>query len=287
MDNQTQDNTALSKEDFERFREFFYEKTGILFDESKRYFVDRRIIERMKATGYDNFKSYFIAIKYDITGKELQNLINALTVNETYFFREEYQFQAMVENMLPEITSRKKPGERVRIFSIPSSTGEEPYSIALYLLEYWKDIDKWDIEIVSSDIDTNVLEAAKQGVYSSRSVQNLPKPILQKYFTPLKDGYYKITDDLINAIEFKKANIVNSIEMLKFRNFDIVFCRNLLIYFDDLSRKKAAENLYNAMNPGGFICLGHAESMSRISSIFEVRRFPKAIVYQKPLEGNV
>lgn len=287
MDNQTQDNTALSKEDFERFREFFYEKTGILFDESKRYFVDRRIIERMKATGYDNFKSYFIAIKYDITGKELQNLINALTVNETYFFREEYQFQAMVENMLPEITSRKKPGERVRIFSIPSSTGEEPYSIALYLLEYWKDIDKWDIEIVSSDIDTNVLEAAKQGVYSSRSVQNLPKPILQKYFTALKDGYYKITDDLINAIEFKKANIVNSIEMLKFRNFDIVFCRNLLIYFDDLSRKKAAENLYNAMNPGGFICLGHAESMSRISSIFEVRRFPKAIVYQKPLEGNV
>ena len=287
MDNQTQDNTVLSKEDFERFREFFYEKTGILFDESKRYFVDRRIIERMKATGYDNFKSYFIAIKYDISGKELQNLINALTVNETYFFREEYQFQAMVENMLPEITSRKKPGERVRIFSIPSSTGEEPYSIALYLLEYWKDIDKWDVEIVSADIDTNALEAAKQGVYSSRSVQNLPKPILQKYFTPLKDGYYKITDDLINAIEFKKANIVNSIEMLKFRNFDIVFCRNLLIYFDDLSRKKAAENLYSAMNPGGFICLGHAESMSRISSIFEARRFPKAIVYQKPLEGNV
>ena len=286
MDNRTQD-IVLSKEDFEKFREFFYEKTGILFDESKRYFVDRRIIERMKATGYDNFKSYFIAIKYDISGKELQNLINALTVNETYFFREEYQFQAMVENMLPEITSRKKPGERVRIFSIPSSTGEEPYSIALYLLEYWKDIDKWDVEIVAADIDTNVLEAAKQGVYSSRSVQNLPKPILQKYFTPLKDGYYKITDDLINAIEFKKANIVNSIEMLKFRNFDIVFCRNLLIYFDDLSRKKAAENLYNAMNPGGFICLGHAESMSRISSIFEVRMFPKAIVYQKPLEGNV
>jgi chemotaxis protein methyltransferase CheR len=286
MDNRTQD-IVLSKEDFEKFREFFYEKTGILFDESKRYFVDRRIIERMKATGYDNFKSYFIAIKYDITGKELQNLINALAVNETYFFREEYQFQAMVENMLPEITSRKKPGERVRIFSIPSSTGEEPYSIALYLLEYWKDIDKWDVEIVAADIDTNVLEAAKQGVYSSRSVQNLPKPILQKYFTPLKDGYYKITDDLINAIEFKKANIVNSIEMLKFRNFDIVFCRNLLIYFDDLSRKKAAENLYNTMNPGGFICLGHAESMSRISSIFEVRSFPKAIVYQKPLEGNV
>jgi len=286
MDNRTQD-IVLSKEDFEKFREFFYEKTGILFDESKRYFVDRRIIERMKATGYDNFKSYFIAIKYDISGKELQNLINALTVNETYFFREEYQFQAMVENMLPEITSRKKPGERIRIFSIPSSTGEEPYSIAIYLLEYWKDIDKWDVEIVSADIDTNALEAAKQGVYSTRSVQNLPKPILQKYFTPLKDGYYKITDDLINAIEFKKANIINSIEMLKFRNFDIVFCRNLLIYFDDLSRKKAAENLYNAMNPGGFICLGHAESMSRISSIFEVRRFPKAIVYQKPLEGNV
>jgi len=277
---------TITDDDFEKFREFFYRKTGIMFDQSKRYFVDRRLVERIKATGHDSFKSYFIFVRFDTSGKELQNLINAFTVNETYFFREEYQFRCMVNKMLPEIVSRKKPGEIIKIWSIPCSTGEEPYSIAIYLLEYWKDIDKWDVEIVGSDIDTNALEKAKRGIYSERSVQNLPKHILQKYFTYLGNGDYQICEDLRNSIEFTRINIVDPKETKRYRGFDIVFCRNLLIYFDDLSRKLAAENIYDAMNPGGFICLGHSESMSRITSIFQIRKFPEAIVYQKPLEKN-
>ena len=277
---------TITDNDFEKFREFFYRKTGIMFDQSKRYFVDRRLVERIKATGHDSFKSYFIFVRFDTSGKELQNLINAFTVNETYFFREEYQFRCMVNKMLPEIVSRKKPGEIIKIWSIPCSTGEEPYSIAIYLLEYWKDIDKWDVEIVGSDIDTNALEKAKRGIYSERSVQNLPKHILQKYFTYLGNGDYQICEDLRNSIEFTRINIVDPKETKRYRGFDIVFCRNLLIYFDDLSRKLAAENIYDAMNPGGFICLGHSESMSRITSIFQIRKFPEAIVYQKPLEKN-
>jgi len=277
---------TITDDDFEKFREYFYRKTGIMFDQSKRYFVDRRLVERIKATGHDSFKSYFIFVRFDTSGKELQNLINALTVNETYFFREEYQFRCMVNKMLPEIVSRKKPGEIIKIWSIPCSTGEEPYSIAIYLLEYWKDIDKWDVEIVGSDIDTNALEKAKRGIYSERSVQDLPKHILQKYFTYLGNGDYQICEDLRNSIEFTKVNIVDPKETKRYRGFDIVFCRNLLIYFDDLSRKLAVENIYDAMNPGGFICLGHSESMSRISPIFKIRKFPEAIVYQKPLEKN-
>ena len=277
---------TITDDDFEKFREFFYRKTGIMFEQSKRYFVDRRLVERIKATGHDSFKSYFIFVRFDTSGKELQNLINALTVNETYFFREEYQFRCMVNKMLPEIVSRKKPVEIIKIWSIPCSTGEEPYSIAIYLLEYWKDIDKWDVEIVGSDIDTNALEKAKRGIYSERSVQDLPKHILQKYFTYLGNGDYQICEDLRNSIEFTKVNIVDPKETKRYRGFDIVFCRNLLIYFDDLSRKLAVENIYDAMNPGGFICLGHSESMSRITSIFQIRKFPEAIVYQKPLEKN-
>jgi chemotaxis protein methyltransferase CheR len=274
----------ITDDDFEKFREFFYRKTGIMFDQSKRYFVDRRIIERIKATGHSGFKSYFIFLRFESSGQELQNLINVLTVNETYFFREEYQFRCMVNHMLPEIVSRKEPGDMIRIWSIPSSTGEEPYSIAIYLLEYWKDIDKWDVEILSSDIDTNVLENAKQGIYSARSVQHLPKEFIKKYFIPLKDGNYKICDDLRNSVEFTKVNIVDTKETKRYRGIDLVFCRNLLIYFDDISRKVAVENLFDAMNPGGFICLGHSESMSRITSIFKIRKLPEAIVYQKPLE---
>ena len=287
-----EDNTSLKNEldiiitddDFERFSEFFYRKTGIMFDQSKRYFVDRRLIERIKATGQSGFKSYFIFLRFESSGKELEKLINALTVNETYFFREEYQFQCMVNSVLPEIVSRKRSNDTIRIWSIPCSTGEEPYSIAIYLLEYWKDIDKWNVEIVSSDIDTNVLELAKKGVYSERSIQYLPKEFVRKYFKTFSKGYYQICDDLRNSVEFTKVNIVDTKDTKIYRGFDIVFCRNLLIYFNDLSRKIAVENLFDTMNPGGFICLGHSESMSRISSIFKLRKFPEAIIYQKPLE---
>lgn len=275
---------AITDEEFEKFREFFYRKTGIMFDESKRYFVDRRLIERIKATGHNCFKNYFIFLRFEATGKELQNLINVLTVNETYFFREEYQFQCMVKRMLSEIMSFKKRGDMIRIWSIPSSTGEEPYSIAIYLLEYWSEIDKWDVEIISSDIDTNVLEQAKRGIYAERSVKSIPPEIVKKYFKPLGNGYFKISDEIISSVEFTRVNLVDRVETKRYRGFDIVFCRNLLIYFDDASRKVAAENLYDAMNPGAFICLGHSESMSRISPIFHVRKFPEAIVYQKPLE---
>lgn len=279
-----QSEISFTDEDFEKFREYFYRKTGIMFDESKRYFVDRRLIERIKATGHNSFKNYFIFLRFESSGRELQNLINSLTVNETYFFREDYQLQCMVKRILPEITTRKKKEDTIRIWSIPSSTGEEPYSIAIYLLEFWDEIEKWDVEIISSDIDTNALETAKKGIYSERSVQHLPADILNKYFKPLGNGYYKISDDLISSIEFTRVNLVDRIETKRNRGFDIVFCRNLLIYFDDTSRKVAAENLYDSMNPGGFICLGHSESMSRISPIFQVRKFPEAIVYQKPLE---
>jgi chemotaxis protein methyltransferase CheR len=277
---------TISDDDFDKFREYFYRKTGIMFDQNKRYFVDRRLIERIKATGHNGFKSYFIFLRFESSGKELQNLINILTVNETYFFREEYQFKCMVNRMLPEIISRKRSGDIIRIWSIPASTGEEPYSVAIYLLEYWKDIDKWDVEIIASDIDTNALENAKKGIYSERSVQNLPKSIIQKYFKFIGNGYYQICDELRNSVEFTRVNIIDTKETKRYRGFDIVFCRNLLIYFDDLSRKIAVENLFDSMNPGGFICLGHSESMSRISPIFKIRKFPEAIVYQKPLEDD-
>ncbi len=272
----------ISDEDFRKFREFFYRKTGIYFEDGKRYFVDKRLLERIEATGSADFRSYFTKLRFQASGEELQTLINLMTVNETYFFREEYQFKCLVESMLPEIVARKKPGSRIRIWSIPSSSGEEAYSIAIYLTEYWPPLAEWDVELISSDIDTAILERAKEGRYSARSVQALPLKILKKYFRNLPNGEYQINDDLRAAVEFTRVNLVDPADTRPYRGFDVIFCRNLLIYFDDLSRAKAAEVFYDALLPGGFICLGHSESMSRISSLFRVRKFPQAIVYQKP-----
>jgi chemotaxis protein methyltransferase CheR len=276
---------SISDDDFAKFREFFYRKTGIFFEDSKRYFVDKRLIERIEATECNSFQSYFTMLRFQASGEELQHLTNLMTVNETFFFREAYQFECLVNSMLPEIVKNRSSNRPIRIWSIPSSTGEEPYSIAIHLLEYWRDLEKWDVEIISSDIDTTVLERARAGRYSERSVQHIPKHLLGKYFT--RTGYeYQICDDLRQSVEFTLVNLIDPSDTRSYRNFDVIFCRNLLIYFDDVSRKTAAEVFYDAMNPGGFICLGHSESMSRISPLFEIRKFPLAIVYQKPWEAR-
>ncbi len=209
-----------------------------------------------------------------------------MTVNETYFFREAYQFDCMVNDLLAEVVRRKRPGERIRIWSVPSSTGEEPYSIAIYLLERWPLIHQYDVEILSSDIDTTVLEAAQRGVYSARSVAQLPKAYLDKYFDQRNDNEFVISNDLISAVEFSRVNLTLADDTRPFRDIDLIFCRNLLIYFDDLSRRIAAEAMYDALSPGGFLCLGHSESMSRVTSLYNVRRFADALVYQKPLAGT-
>ncbi|NDY90491.1 CheR family methyltransferase [Ideonella livida] len=274
---------TITDEDFQKFREFFYRKTGIQFDPSKRYFVDKRLLERMAATGNTLFRTYFTMLRFQASGQELQILTNLMTVNETYFFREDYQFKCLVNSIMPEVVARKKPGTPIRIWILPSSSGEEPYSIAMTLLEQWAGIHEHDVELIASDIDTDILNQARAGLFSDRSVAQVPKPYMSRYFRRTGQGW-QICDDLRSAVEFTRVNLSDRADTRPYRGFDVVFCRNLLIYFDDVSRKAAAETFYDALKPGGFILLGHSESMSRISSLYKVRKFPEAIVYQKPTE---
>jgi len=276
---------VISDEDFLKFREFFYRKTGISFENSKRYFVDKRLIERIEATATGTFRAYFMFLRFQASGEELQHLTNVMTVNETYFLREDYQFQCLVDSILPEIVRQRKGQEPIRIWCIPSSTGEEPYSIAMYLLENWPGINVWDVEIISSDIDTSVLRRARAGRYSERSIQMVPPRWLKKYFKPIGDEY-QLADDVRQAVEFTRVNLSEPADTARYRNFDVIFCRNLLIYFDDASRKAAADTFYEALNAGGYICLGHSESMSRMSSLFKVCKFPTAVVYRKGLDSR-
>ncbi len=162
---------------------------------------------------------------------------------------------------------------------MPCSTGEEPYSIAIWLLENWPIVDVYNIEIVGSDIDTEALQAAARGRYGARALSKLPRDILDTYFEPEGDGHREIIRDLKESVKFTATNLVDWEAMAAQGRFDIIFCRNLLIYFDEASREVVAQNLYDALHPHGFLCLGHTESMSRISGKFTARRFPEAIVY--------
>lgn len=272
---------TVTADDVLRLCEFLYRRTGMLFDGSKRYYIDRRLTERMVATGSHNFQEYFANLRSDAE-HEIEHLINAFTVNETYFYREDHQLRCMTSNLLDEIVRRKRPDEPIRIWSLPCSTGEEPYSVAIWLMENWPAVDRHNIEIVGSDIDTRVLSSAAEGIYGERALMRLSRSIRERYFRPLLDGTFQIDPGLRDSIRFTKVNLIDTASMADYRNIDIVYCRNVLIYFDDASRRLAAENIYDCLRPGGYICLGHSETMSRISSLYQVCRFPDAIVYQKP-----
>jgi chemotaxis protein methyltransferase CheR len=277
------DPSPLTSDEFSRLAEFLYRRTGLVFTEAKRYYVERRISERMSATSSRSFTDYFAHLRGE-ERREVEELINAFTVNETYFYREDHQLTCLTTDLLDERVRAKRPGDTIRIWSAPCSTGEEPYSIAIWLLENWKDVDAYDIEIVGSDIDTDVLEAAAEGIFRKRALMRLSPELIARYFYELDDERWRILDDLRQSVRFSRVNLIDTKQTRPQGRFDVIFCRNVLIYFDDESRRIAAENLYDNLLPGGFICLGHTESMSRISPLFEVCRYSGAIVYRKPLE---
>ncbi len=234
----------------------------------------------MAAAGMRTFTTYFAHLESD--EREVEHLINIFTVNETYFYREEHQLHCLSRSILPGIVKNRKPGDLVRIWSVPCSTGEEPYSIAIWLLENWPLVDAYHIEIIGSDIDTRVLLEAQAGDYGERALSRLPPEVVEHYFEPARDGQRQLIQDLRESVKFTSANLIDAASVAMQGRFDVIFCRNVLIYFDDASRRIAADNLYDALHPGGYICLGHTESMSRISKRFDLRRFEDAIVYQRP-----
>ena len=284
----TEPPSPVTDADFARLCEFLYRRTGMLFTPAKRYFVDRRLAERMQATASRSFAVYLARLRSD-TGGEVENLINAFTINETYFYREDHQLRCLTASLLPELVSGKPPGSTVRIWSMPCSTGEEPYSVAMWLLENWPEVDRYDVEIVGSDIDTRALAAAEEGLYGERALMRLGPDLVARYFVREETRLgpsWRILPDLRGSVRFTPCNLTDAAAMAAHGHFDVVFCRNVLIYFDDASRRLAADNIYDALVPGGFVCLGHTESMSRISPLFRVCRYDDAIVYRRPREGE-
>jgi len=272
----------FSKASFEKLKEFIYRKSGISLEVEKHYEkLEKYLVDKYEKDEFENFRKYFFNLRFeDKDGLEFQNLMNSITVNETYFFREKHQFEILINTILPEIHARKPKNEPIRILSAPCSTGEEPYSIAIYLLEDNTLVNERDFEIVGIDIDSNVIEKAMQGLYTSRSTHAISNTLKGKYFKK-KMGYYELSKDLREVITFKKANVFDKEEMRQLGKFDVIFSRNMLIYFDDASRKEVAMMFYDMLTPHGFILLGHAEYMNRIVSVFHPRKIDHHLIYQK------
>ena len=270
----------ISKNDYKKLTDYIYRKSGISIGEKRYDILKPKLESYMTKKGFTTFRDYFHSIRFSVGNDALQDLMNIVTINETYFFRENHQFEVLVNHVLYELDSITPKNRPIRILCSPSATGEEPYSIALHLLNEGKLVEKRDFELVGIDIDSSVIQKAKQGIFSKRSVDFIPQNLKSEYFTQ-KGLLYEIADFLKDVVDFQVINVMDKAQMKGLGKFDVIFSRNMLIYFDDVSRKEVATTFYNMLNPSGFVFLGHAESMNRIVSTFKTRKFDNAIIYQK------
>lgn len=281
MTPEAQANASISEGEYKQFCEYFYRKTGIRFSAQKRYFVDKRIADRISEGDHKSFGAWFRSLRLNPASPELQALVDSMTVNETYFYREIEQLDLLVEQVLPELAVSGGPRDAVRIWSMPCSTGEEPYSLAIKLLEDWSQVDDFDIGLFGTDIDSKVIEKAQVGLFSDRSVNRLSVDLRQRYFSKEPQGW-RIIEELRESIDFRRVNALDRLAMSRFSNFDVIFCRNMLIYFDDISRRKCLDAFYDALRPGGFLFLGMSESLGQTTSLFETERSQGTVVYRRP-----
>jgi len=272
----------LTENDFTKLTDLLYRRTGIAIDKKRYSLLVKKLETYMEKNKYENFRAYFHDIRFSQGNTPVfQELINIITINETYFYREQYHFEMLVDIVLHELHKIRPSNEPLRVLCSPCSTGEEPFSIVLHLLEEKNLIEKRDIEIMGIDIDSNVIAKAKLGVFSKRSIDFLPKNILNKHFKQIDDYSYKLDENLVNVVDFKVINVTDKEQMRGLGKFDIIFSRNMLIYFDDASKREVCMTYHNMLKPKGFVFLGHAESMNRIVSVFHTRKFDKQIIYQK------
>ncbi len=267
--------------DYKKLSDVIYRRTGIKL-ELKRYDILKPKLEKVLTQfGYQDFRSFFHDFRFDKSPALTQEVLNTITINETYFFREKYQFEVLVEEVLPQLHATRPPSEPVRILCAPSATGEEPYSIALSILEEGNIIEQRDIELVGIDIDSQAIAKAQRGHFSKRSVQFVPPHLLESYFIQHGPNDFEIVDFLKDAVNFQVANVMDRIQMRKLGKFDVIFSRNMLIYFDDASRREVAMTFYEMLKPKGVVFLGHAESMTRIVSVFKTVKTRNTIYYVK------
>jgi len=275
----------LSDKDFEMLRDFIYNICGIYFSNSKKYFLESRLKRRMEAVAAKSYQEYYASLKMgNGSATELKRLLDEITTNETCFFRNVPQLNALEHMLLPEIVANKgKIGFRkLRIWSAGSSSGEEAYTLAMVLLEKRNGLLKdWIIDIVGTDINETVLAQAKEGVYNDYAVRNTPDYYLRKYFRQEAEGRYILAPEVKKLVNFSQVNLYDDNKMLFMKSFDFIFCANVLIYFDLASKSKIVQHFYNNLQPYGYFFVGQSESLHGVNDQFRTVHFPGGFTYKK------
>lgn len=268
----------ITDKEFKLFQEIIYRQTGIHMSEKKRNLIVARLSKRLRALNLSNFTQYYQYLIENSSGDELINLINRVTTNKTDFFREIHHFEFLLQEVFPAIIqeSQISRDRKLRIWSAGCSTGEEPYSLAMTVSEAFKAERGWDIKILATDLDTEVLMKASAGIYPSQIVSPVPMNYISKYFERTAKGY-EVSRAVKSMVSFRKLNLMDQVFPMK-KTFDIIFCRNVMIYFDDETKASLVRKFHHHLKDTGFMFIGHSESLMHMKDIF---KFLKHTVYQK------
>ena len=277
----------LTDEEFRLLASFIYDYAGLYFDDASRFLLESRLQNRLKEHHFDSFLKYYHYLLYHQDRvEELKVMIDIVTTNETYFYRERNQLDAFAEEILPELAERNAKKKRLRIWSAGCSTGEEPYTLAILCSESGLFDNTWELDIIGTDISQRVLTTARKAVFSQSSFRATEENKLNRYFSRNEDGKYVIDDTIRNMVHFGHLNLMDEKMMGLIRECDVIMCRNVIIYFDKNAKAKAVNSFFRKLVPGGYLLLGHSESLMNITTVFKLKHLTRVMVYQKPGEAQ-
>ncbi|HVI01060.1 MAG TPA: protein-glutamate O-methyltransferase CheR [Enhygromyxa sp.] len=262
--------------------EAIQEHCGVTLSINSGFFLERRLSPRLEALGLSSYLDYYQYLRYDPAGpREMEELIERITTHETYFFREQYQLEAFSEELLPQLAERLERQRRIQVWSAGCSTGEEVYTIAMLLLESGL-FKGWNIRVMGSDISRKVLATARAAVYGENSFRTTSPLLRRKYFVEA-NGRWTVRDDVRSMCSFGQLNLVSTERFRVLGPQDVIFCRNVLMYLSQEARHRVVEAFYDRLTPGGFLLLGHSESLLNVTTRFDLAHLQKDLVYRKPL----
>ncbi|RUM87348.1 MAG: protein-glutamate O-methyltransferase CheR [Thermodesulfatator sp.] len=254
--------------------------SGISLKTGKEYLVENRLNELARALGYRDHEELYQVARGRLTRDLLDQIVDALTTNETYFFRDQHPFEALRKHIIPELKEKRADLKKMVFWSAACSTGQEPYSLAILLKEYFSDLLRsWRVEILASDISESALKKAREGIYTQIEVnRGLPVTFLVKYFQQV-GSHWKISEELKGLVKFRKINLVEPLQGMG--SFDVILCRYVLIYFSPSMKKRVWENLCRVLNPGGYILLGSTEFPPSLPPDLEKKVLGKTVCFRK------
>lgn len=267
--------SPLQETTFRNLRDYIYDQTGIFIPDNKKYFLENRLSHRILEKKHSSFDEYLQFLRSPGNG-ELQNLYDAVTTNETYFFREPQQFDVFSNHILPQVLSRNR-SRGIKVWSAACSTGEEPYTTAMILKE---NAPRVQAKVFGSDISDATLASARNGIYTSYSVRIVPPHYREKYFRSRGDGF-ELDEGIRKSVNLLNVNLIDEKQVRAIRDVDVIFCRNVLIYFDDKSKRKAVSLMYDALAPDGVLLVGTSESLHNVTRALKPTVIDKVVIYQK------